>query len=176
MHVKLGKTLLEITNKKFLSLKADCLIYPANDYLWMSSSIASDIKSAAGYKIEQEAMKQAPVKMGKAVISLTENFNYKYVVHAVCMGQDEQIDISSVGISVENALQISKNESCAEIVILPFLTDKHEQSFYEIAEKMLKACIDYCVGQAVIKKVIFTTDDENIFDIYNNALKKIFSR
>jgi len=176
MHVKLGKTLLEISNKNFLALKADCLIYPANDYLWMSSSIASDIKSAAGYKIEQEAMKQAPVKVGKAVISETEKFNYKYVAHAVCMGQDEKINLDLVGASVENSLTLAKNENCYEIVILPFITDKHEQSFYEIAEKMLKSCIDYCIGQTSIKKVTFAADDEEIFNIYDNALKKIFSR
>ena len=176
MHVKLGKTILEIINKKCLSLKADCLIYPANDYLWMSSSIASDIKCAAGYTIEQEAMKQAPVKIGKAVISKTDNFNYNYVAHAVCMGQDEMIDLDSVGPSVEYSLSLAKNESCKEIVILPFTTDKNEQSFYEIAEKMLKSCIDYCIGQTEIKKIIFAVDDEDVFNIYDNALKKIFRR
>ena len=51
------------------SLDADAIVNAANSALWMGGGVAGAIKRAGGQGIEDEAVRQAPIPVGEAVVT-----------------------------------------------------------------------------------------------------------
>jgi O-acetyl-ADP-ribose deacetylase (regulator of RNase III) len=70
-----------------LSIEGDALVNPANSRLVMGGGIAGHIKRRGGGSIEREALKFAPVPVGKAIVTHAGRLPYRYIIHAPTMGE-----------------------------------------------------------------------------------------
>ncbi len=175
MHVKIRKTTLAITEKEFRSLSGDVLIFTANDYLWMGNETASLIKKLAGDTVEQEALNQGPAPLGTVVVTQAGNLPYRYIFHAVCMGQDGRIDTDEIKKYVIQSLQTTEIKQCADIIMLPFYTQHCDAPLYTVAQQMIQGCMEHCIKKSAIKNITLSIPDENIFSVFEDTLTKLFS-
>ncbi len=66
-------------------IEADAIVNPANSLMIMGGGVAGAIKRKGGEEIEKEALKYAPVPVGKAVATKGYKLKAKYVIHAPTM-------------------------------------------------------------------------------------------
>lgn len=176
MHVKLGKTVLEIKLAQYTDIKADALVFPSNNYFWMGSNITNAIKKDAGAVVEKEAMQQGPVELGVSVVTTAGSLPYECLIHSACMGQDGHIMEQSISPSTKSALEQAESKRCSSVAVIPFITEHSQVSPYTVAQGMIESIITYCLGKTGLTNVTIITDDEDIFTIFKDRLGKFFSR
>jgi len=66
-------------------LEVDAIVNPANSRLVMGGGVAGAILRAGGNQIQKEALRKAPVPMGRAVATTAGKLKAKYIVHAPTM-------------------------------------------------------------------------------------------
>ena len=93
----------------------DAIVNAANDYLWMGGGVAGAIVRAGGAGIEAEAMQQAPIKPGEAVITGGGSLTARHVIHAAVMGQDLRTDGGKIGEATTAALALAEEHDLRHI-------------------------------------------------------------
>ncbi len=66
-------------------IKADAVVNPANSLMVMGGGVAGVLKRIGGRIIEDEALKFAPVPVGKAIVTSAGRLRAKFVIHAPTM-------------------------------------------------------------------------------------------
>ena len=79
-----------VEKKSLLEIKVDAIVNPANSKGEMGGGVAGVIKKVGGAQIEKEAMAQAPIAVGEAVLTTAGNLPAKYVIHAPTMEKPSQ--------------------------------------------------------------------------------------
>ena len=74
-----------IVEGSILGVFVDVIVNPANSLGYMGGGVAGVIKREGGSIIEEEAIKQAPIEVGKAVITTAGKLPFKGVIHAPTM-------------------------------------------------------------------------------------------
>ncbi len=77
--------ILAVVEGDITRLKVDAIVNAANSLLIMGGGVAGAIKRRGGEEIEREALKYAPVPVGKAVATTAGRLPAKYVIHAPTM-------------------------------------------------------------------------------------------
>ncbi|MDX9702461.1 MAG: macro domain-containing protein [Candidatus Auribacterota bacterium] len=175
MHVKLGKTVLEIRQEHFNTALCEALVFPANNYFWMGSDITNAIKKQAGSVVEKEAMQMGPVELGASVITSAGNLPYECLIHVACSGQDGRILEEYITPCTNGALEQAESKRVLSVAIIPFITEHAHISPYTVAENMIRSIIDYCLGKTAFKRIVILAEDEDLHTVFNNMLAKIFS-
>jgi len=86
----------------------DAIVNPANSLMIMGGGVAGAIKRKGGEEIEREALKYAPVPVGKAIATSAGRLKAKYVIHAPTMERPAmRIDISNVKKAATAALLLA---------------------------------------------------------------------
>ena len=89
--------------------KVDAIVNPANSLMIMGGGVAGAIKRAGGRQIEDEAVKRAPVRVGKAITTKAGRLDAKYVIHAPTMKQPAmQIGVRNIKLAMNGALECAK--------------------------------------------------------------------
>ena len=83
--IKINNTTIHCMQGNILDIEADAVVNPANSRLVMGGGLAGFLKRIGGEIIEREAVKFAPVPVGKAIVTLAGRLPYKYVIHAPTM-------------------------------------------------------------------------------------------
>ena len=68
-----------------IDLEVEAIVNPANSEGLMEDGVAGVIKKKGGKGIEEEAMQQAPIPIGKAIITSAGKLKCEYVIHAPTM-------------------------------------------------------------------------------------------
>jgi len=95
---------IEIWNGDICELEVDAIVTPANGSLWMSTGVAGAIKRAGGDSIEFEAVRQAPVEPGGAVVTTGGTLAARWVIHAVSLDRDRRTTAEMLEAAVRNAM------------------------------------------------------------------------
>jgi len=66
-------TRIEITQSDITKLKVDAIVNAANSQLWMGAGVAGAIKRKGGTVIEEDAVRQGPIEVGEAVLTVAGN-------------------------------------------------------------------------------------------------------
>jgi len=83
--MKLGVLRIEVRHGDLTKQAADAICNPANSLMFMGGGAAGALKRAGGEDVEREALKHAPVPVGKAVATTAGNLKARWVVHAPTM-------------------------------------------------------------------------------------------
>ncbi|MCS7106787.1 MAG: macro domain-containing protein [Acidilobaceae archaeon] len=82
MRLVLNRAELQVTVGDLLEAEVDAIVNPANSLMIMGGGVAGAIKRVEGEEIEKEAMRYAPVPIGRAVVTRTRRLKAKLVIHA----------------------------------------------------------------------------------------------
>jgi O-acetyl-ADP-ribose deacetylase (regulator of RNase III) len=86
-------------------LEVDAIVNAANTHLRMGGGVAGAIKRAGGKEIEEEAVKQGPIKIGEAVATTAGKLRAKYVIHSPTMELDFKTDEEKIRLAMRAALK-----------------------------------------------------------------------
>ena len=148
--------------------KVDAIVNPANSLMIMGGGVAGAIKRAGGREIEDEAVKRAPVVVGKAIATKAGKLEAKYVIHAPTMKQPAmQIGIRNVKLAINGALKCAKKLGVRRIAFPGMGTGVGGVRLDEAAVAMLeevKKDIDLGTSLREIVLVGFTAESAQSFE------------
>lgn len=156
---------IEVKVGTVVNQKVDAVVCSANNWLFLGTGNAGEIRKVGGEKIQEECDKiiaqnqGKPLKIGSAVITgagnLTEEKGYrKYVIHAIGLGYREMRNneptdripatSNSVSSAVTNALKIAKRLKINSIAF-PLMCARPGYSIYKTGDApriLLQSIID----------------------------------
>jgi O-acetyl-ADP-ribose deacetylase (regulator of RNase III) len=162
--MKFGGLRIEIRRGDLAEQTADAICNPANSFMFMGGGAAGALKRAGGEEIEREALKHAPLPVGKAVATTAGNLQARWVVHAPTM---ERPAMWTTGEKVYQATKAALE--CAEAVgaksmVLPGMgTGVGMVSCENAARAMVKAIKEFsCSAKSLREIFLYDLDDEMV--------------
>ena len=90
----------------------------ANSHGIMGGGVAGVIRRAAGPEVEQEAMQQAPIPVGKAILTSGGRTRFQGIIHAPTMTEPAmRIAAINVGLATRAALSLADERGLTFIAI-----------------------------------------------------------
>ena len=100
------------------ALEVDAVVVPANSRGEMGGGAAKVIKRAGGDAVEKEAMAQAPIRVGEAVLTTGGRLKVKAVIHAPTMEKPtQQTDREKVFRATAAALKLAEKKMFKTLAI-----------------------------------------------------------
>jgi len=164
---------MKITPKQgdITTLEIDAIVNAANSYGYMGGGVAGAIKKIGGQEIETEAVSQAPIPIGSAVITTAGHLNCKYVIHAPTMEQPASlIDIGNVKEATRAALECAEENNLKKIAIPGMGTGVGGVPKDKAAEAMLEVIVNF--EAHAIEEIILIDRNKDMVDAWDNLLKK----
>ena len=115
--------MIKVIKGDITKIKADAVVNPANSHLIMGGGVAGALRRAGGPEVQKEALKKAPVPIGKAVVTTGGKLPSKYVIHAPTMEEPAmRTNTEKVRAACHAALKLAKEMNLKTIVIPPLGT------------------------------------------------------
>ena len=100
---------IRIVQGSLLDVEADVIVNAANSQGIMGGGVAGAIKRAAGLEVEQEAVRQAPIAVGQAVMTSGGRTRFRGIIHAPTMPAPAmRIPPENVGRATRAALMVAQ--------------------------------------------------------------------
>ena len=101
--------IITIHKASILNENCDAILCPANSSGFMGGGVAAVIKQVGGQEIEDEAISEAPINVGKAVATCAGVLRCKHIIHAPTMEMPgERSDETKVKHALEAALELAE--------------------------------------------------------------------
>jgi len=113
--MKIKDTEILITKGDITESNNEAIVNAANNQFYMGGGVAGAIKKKGGKIIEEEAIKQGPVKVGEAVVTGAGALKAKYVIHATTMAMDFKTDENIIRKATYNTLLAAQNKKISSI-------------------------------------------------------------
>jgi O-acetyl-ADP-ribose deacetylase (regulator of RNase III) len=161
---------IEIRKGSITTCQVHAIINPANSFGYMGGGVAGVIKKVGGQVIEDEAIAQAPIQVGEAVLTSAGDLICHKVIHAPTMHNPaERTDAHKIFCAAKAALELADNEGFRSIAIPGMGTgvgglDKKE------AAKMIIRAIKQTKFKSIEKILLIDIDGEMI-SAFNQAVK-----
>lgn len=156
-------------------LEVDAIVNPANSMLIMGGGVAGAIKRVGGKEIEDEAIKSAPVSVGKAIATNAGKLKAKHVIHAPTMERPAmQTTADNVKLAMKGALNCAESLGIRRAAFPGMGTGVGGLSLREASEIMatrIKERID--LGTSLKEIILVGFSDELTFAL-KNAINKVF--
>lgn len=139
----------------------------------MGGGAAGAIKRMGGKEIEDEAVKHAPVPVGKAVATGAGRLKAKYVIHAPTMERPAmRIGVENVRLAVRAALECA-NELRLRSVAFPGMgTGVGGLALEEAAEAMIDETKKHVERGTNLKRIVFVGFRDDLTQAFSAAISK----
>jgi O-acetyl-ADP-ribose deacetylase (regulator of RNase III) len=161
---------IELWNGDICDLEVDAIVNPANLSLWMSTGVGGAIKSAGGDAIEFEAVRQAPVPIGGAIVTTAGNLAAKSVIHAVSLDRDRRTSGPVVDSAVRNAMARAREIGARSIAFPALGTGVGGFPLQEAALVTVRAVRDELDRSPTIDHVVFALRGAGAYRAFRAAL------
>jgi len=148
-------------------IACDAIVNPANSFGYMGGGVAGAIKRIGGIDIEKEAISQAPINVGKAVITTAGSLPCKHVIHAPTMKQPAmRIGVENVRLATLAALKLGVELKLKTIAIPGMGTGVGRVPVIKAAEAIVDVAKQY--EDKFEKIILLDRNDEMVesFKIY----------
>ena len=101
-----------------LEVEAQAIVNAANSSGAMGGGVAGVIRRAAGSEVEKEAMQQAPIPVGHAVLTSSGKTPFQGIIHAPTMPRPAmRIPADNVGKATRAALTVADEQGFSSLAI-----------------------------------------------------------
>ncbi len=153
--------------------EADALILPTNDYLWMATGPAAEVKAKAGAEVEIAAVRQGPIPVGEVVVTEAGGLSLKGILHAAVMGQDREVAPEAAASATRRALEISATRKWGRL-LLHSLRATGRSTRRAAVQAGLGAMIEWLLdGPPVQQITLLATDDAEKVELHQDLLRLI---
>jgi len=169
--MKINNTELKIIKGDITQLKVDAIVNAANSKLVMASGLAVAIKKRGGQKIEDEALKKGPVKIGAAIETTAANLPAKYVIHAVTIDENSQTDEAIIRNACHNSLELSKRLKVKSIAFPALGCGVGGFSSKAAAKIMSQEVLKHARYDLLpVEEIIFVLYDDETFNVFKKQV------
>lgn len=128
---------IDVWQGEIADLEVDGIVVPANESLFMTSSLAAAVRRHAGADVEAAAVVQGPVPAGGAVVTHGGQLAAAFVIHAVAIGHDLRPDRERLASAVRAALDAADERGLRNLAMTNLGTDHGVFTFSESAEVLV---------------------------------------
>lgn len=169
--VRYGQVLFETRLGDITCEEADALVNPANSLLTMGGGVALALKTAGGEEVEEEALKKAPIPVGKAVATAAGKLKAKYIIHSPTMPEPAaRTDVSSVNKATKAALALARLLGLRSLVFPGMGTGVGRVPYEKAASAMVKALKEHINEGTCLQRVILISLKKDLLDAFDRAL------
>ena len=155
--------------------EVDAIVNPANSLMVMGGGVAGAIKRVGGREIEDEALKHAPVPVGKAVATGAGRLKAKYVIHAPTMEKPAMcIDEGNVRLAMRGALKCAKQLGIRSIAFPGMGTGVGGLGLEEAAGIMVREIMGHIDERTPLKQIVLVGFTDDLAQAFKTAIYKAF--
>ncbi|MFH1612949.1 MAG: macro domain-containing protein [bacterium] len=168
--LQINHTLIEIIQGDIILQELDAIVNSANNKLVMGGGLALKIRNKAGFKVQEEANKLAPIKIGEAVITSGGKLKAKYIIHAATMGMDFITNENIIRESTKNSFKVVKENNITSIAFPALGCGVGKFSKEQTAKILIEEAIFFCQNSDFLKKIVYVLYDEKSYKIFQNVI------
>ena len=164
---------MEIVVQKgsILEVQSDGIVNAANSQGVMGGGVAGVIRRAAGKEVEEEAVAQAPIPVGSAVLTGAGRTQFRGIIHAPTMPLPAQrIPAENVYKATGAALQLAEEKAFHSVALPGMGTGVGGVAHQEAARQMMKAIGEF--SGKTVQKVILVDVDPSMVAAWKEALEE----
>ena len=162
---------ITITEGDITNIEVDAVVNAENSYGYMGGGVAGAIKKYGGEEIEFEAVSQAPIPIGFAVITTAGKLKAKHVIHAPTMEQPAaRIDVGNISEATRAALECAEENSLKRIAIPGLGTGVGGVPIDKAAKAMLEAIIAF--NEKSLQEVILIDKNKEMVKAWEKAFNQ----
>jgi O-acetyl-ADP-ribose deacetylase len=157
------------------TLKAEAYVVAANNELWMGSGVAGALKRAAGDAVEQEALAQAPIEVGDAIVTSAGNMPEpaRILIHAAAMGFTDRTQIyasrETVSATTRRSLELCAEHDISSVVFPALGTGVGALEVAECADAMCATIAAFAQEESTLQRVVFVVTNEERAGLFRQA-------
>jgi O-acetyl-ADP-ribose deacetylase (regulator of RNase III) len=160
------------TKRVITKLETDAIVNAANSPLIMGGGVAGAILKAGGREIQEEALKYAPVPIGKAVATKAGRLKAKYVIHAPTMKRPAmRIRRENVHQATRGALECAEQLKIEGIAFPGMGTGVGGLHPKEAARAMVEEIKEHIDKGTTLKQIILVGFTEDLTQAFQSALR-----
>ncbi len=171
----MGHAMLNLVTEDITRQAVDLVVNPSNNYLWMKEGVAGALKHAGGQVVEREAMRKGPIPVGSVVMTNSGELPCKRIAHAVIMAQDLRTDSKIITETVRNVLEEAEKTKASTVAFPAMGLGVGRLNPQTSAAAMFRPMLEILPDSEVIKEIRLCFLDEDIREIFHDALLDIFS-
>jgi O-acetyl-ADP-ribose deacetylase (regulator of RNase III) len=161
---------MTVIQGSILEVEAEAIVNAANSRGIMGGGVAGVIKRAAGVEVEDEARKQAPISVGKAVLTSGGKTKFKGIIHAPTMPQPAmKIPAQNVALATKAALALGDSRGFTSIAIPGMGTGVGGVAHAEAAALMVKEIKAYSAH--TLRSVVLVDVDVRMVSAWQDAMR-----
>jgi O-acetyl-ADP-ribose deacetylase (regulator of RNase III) len=174
MKAKLGKVAVSIVRGDITEAEVDAIVNAANAELWMGAGVAGAIKRKGGTVIEEDAVRQGPIEVGEAVITVAGNLNATHVIHAATMGPDLKSDPAKIAAATKSALALAEKHRLSSVAFPALGTGVGGVPAPSCAEAMLSTLGEHLKSStSSLERVVFVVYQDEALKAFTDTLKRM---
>lgn len=173
MDIQINNRKLRLMVGDITEQATDAIVNAANSYLLHGGGVAGAIVRKGGMSIQFQSFAKAPVPVGQAVITGAGKLKCKYVIHAVGPRMGEGDEDEKLKNATLNTLNVAVENKLNSISFCAISTGIFGYPIDRCADIMLANVIDYLGGETSLNEVVFCLYDQNAYDVFAAALKKL---
>lgn len=151
----------------------DAIVNPSNSYGVMGGGVAWVIKRKGGSVIEDEAVGQAPIGVGSAVLTTGGSLSAKHVIHATTMNEPAQrIDVKNVKKATAAALECASINRIKTIAFPGMGTGVGGVDTGKAAIAMVETIRNFFDSKGTIEEVILVGYEDEMFESFQKAISQ----
>jgi len=134
-------TRLEWLEESQRPASGEALVIPANDHLWMLSGPGLELKRGHGKEFELAAVRLGPLEPGEVAVTAAEAAGFRWLFHAVVMGQDQKWAAGSGYRAARGVVERAAREKVSSLMAYPLYRGVHGKR-EEAAREMLSGYLE----------------------------------
>jgi O-acetyl-ADP-ribose deacetylase len=161
---------ITVVHGSILDADAQVIVNAANSLGLMGGGVAGVIKRAAGAEVEREAVKDAPIRVGKAVLTSGGKTKFKGIIHAPTMPEPGMhIPAQNVALATKAALTLADEKGFESVAIPGMGTGVGGVAHADAATLMVQTVRAF--SPRALKSVIFVDVDEAMVSAWQDAMR-----
>lgn len=164
---------IEIVQGDITQQDTDAIVNAANNQLWMGAGTAGAIVRAGGREIEDEAIRQAPIQIGEAVVTGGGNLPCRHVIHAAAMGRQLHTSAAYIRAATDNALKRAEELRLTSIAFPALGTGVGGFDYEQAAEIILGVCYEHSGSDRSVRTIRIVLFDHQAFQIFDQAAQAL---
>ncbi len=160
---------INVRNESITRIEVDGIINPANSFGYMGGGVAKVIKGVGGEDIEEEAIQNAPVEIGKALATTSGDLRCDAIIHAPVMrNPSETTDTHKIEQAIRAALELAEEMEMKKLAIPGIGTGVGGVKPEESAEVMIKVLKEF---NDKFEKITLIDIDEEMCQAWEKLLE-----
>ena len=162
---------IELWNGDICDLEVDAIVNAASTGLWMSTGVGGALKRRGGDSIEFEAVRQAPVSLGGAVVTGAGTLAATAVIHAVSLDANRRTSADAISGAVHSAMARAREIGIHSIAFPALGTGVGGVPLEDAARLTVAAVREELPASPGIDRVIFALRGGAAYQAFHDALR-----